>query len=68
MKKFVSVNSDLVWEWRPESSSRPPGFSDFVCDFRHCVLELFPIFVHAYDLVFLGFGSIQGNDFLGLDS
>jgi hypothetical protein len=45
-----------VWEWRPESSSCPPGFSDFVYDFHHCVLEFFLIFVLGYDMIFPEFG------------
>jgi hypothetical protein len=57
-----------VWEWRSESSGCPPGFSDFVCDFRLCVLEFFLIFRSCYDLIFPEFGPILIDDFLGIDS
>jgi hypothetical protein len=57
-----------VWEWRRESYSCPSGFSDFLCDFCHCVLEFFPIFVLTYDLIFLEFGLMLGDDFLGICS
>jgi hypothetical protein len=57
----------LEWEWRPESSSYPPGFIYFGCDFRHCILEFFSIFFcSCYDLIFPEFGSIPGDDFLGI--
>jgi hypothetical protein len=56
----------LEWEWRPESSGCPPGFTYFVCDFRHFVLEFFPIFRSSYDLIFLEFESIPSDEFLGI--
>jgi hypothetical protein len=55
----------LEWEWRPKSSSCPPGFLFWSCDFRS---PFFPIFVHGFDLDFPEFGSISDNDFLGIGS
>jgi hypothetical protein len=59
---------DLEWEWRPKSYRCHPGFIYFVCDFRHCVLEFFPIFVLGFDIDFPEFGLIPSDDFLGIVS
>jgi hypothetical protein len=67
------ICGDLVWEWRPKSSFCPPGFIILTCDFRSslelCFRSYFvSIFVLGHDLIFLEFGSISGDDFLGIGS